>query len=72
MRNFRGNCVSAGYFALSLTGVKALRVVLYSLLIRNISKLWIFPEMSQCYLQNGTISVMRGRVDILQRHKESE
>ena len=39
MRNLRANCVSAGYFAPSLTDAKALRVVLYSLLIRNISKL---------------------------------
>ena len=47
-------------------------VCLYSLLIRNISKFGIYPKMPQCYPQNGTISVMRGGEDIIQRLKEKE
>ena len=30
-----------------------------------------FSLVPQCYLQNRTVSVMRGRADILQRHEES-
>ena len=47
-------------------------VCLYSLLIRNIGKFGIYPKMAQCYPQNGTISVMRGGEDIIQRLKEKE
>ena len=47
-------------------------VCLYFLLIRNISKFGIFPKMPQCYPQNGTISVMRGGEDIIQRLKGKE
>ena len=53
--------VSAGYFAPSLTGVKALRVVLYSLLIRNISKLWIFPKMPVLSAKQDRLSHERTR-----------
>ena len=70
-RNFRGNCLSQLVILLLVWLVSRLSELFftpYSLGI--LVKCESFPKC-QCYLQNRTVSVMRGRADILQRHKES-